>query len=113
MAYKDLWRYINLFKLMFWSEPLPQGEYRIDLDGPISPFVSATTRYGRQMAAFFRLCFAQEFEQKIRGKRGHWRLLRESEVLLLGDTVMIPDFVLIVTEEAFEGSDSEVFFFHN
>jgi predicted nuclease of restriction endonuclease-like RecB superfamily len=192
---------------MFWAEPLPQGGYRIDQDGPISPFVSATTRYGRQMAAFlpalllfeywrmqayvrppqakgealYRLdhtCslkthfkssgtfdsrleedFAQEFEQKIGGKRGHWRLLRESEVLLLGDTVMVPDFVLVdeadetrkilielvgfwhpnylrrkvekvhaancahllllvyqglnVTEEAFEGSTSEVVFFQN
>jgi uncharacterized protein len=142
-AYKDLWRYIKLFKLMFWAAPLPEGGYRIDLDGPISPFVSATTRYGRQMAAFFPallLCeywqmhayvrppqakgetlyrldhtcslrthfkssgmfdshleedFAQEFEQKMGGKRGHWQLLRESEVLLLGDTVMIPDFALI------------------
>jgi uncharacterized protein len=38
--------------------------------------------------------FASEFEQKMGGKRGHWRLTRESEVLLLGDTVMIPDFIL-------------------
>jgi len=206
-AYKDLWRYIKLFKLMFWAETLPEGGFRIDLDGPISPFVSATTRYGRQMAAFFPallLCeywrmhayvrppqaqgetlyrldhtcsltthfkssgtfdsqleedFALEFEQKMGGKRGHWQLLRESEVLLLGDTVMIPDFVLVdeadenrkilvelvgfwhpnylrrkvekvhaaqcshllllvyrglnVTEEAFEGSASEVIFFQN
>jgi uncharacterized protein len=206
-AYKDLWHYIKLFKLMFWAEPLPQGGYRIDLDGPISPFVSATTRYGRQMAAFFPallLCdywrmhayvrvpqaqgetlyrldhtcslkthfkssgmfdsrleedFSHEFEQKMGSRRGHWRMLRESEVLLLGDTVMIPDFVLIdeadetrkilielvgfwhpnylrrkvekvhaancahllllvyqglnVTEEAFEGSASEVIFFQN
>jgi predicted nuclease of restriction endonuclease-like RecB superfamily len=29
------------------------------------------------------------------GKRGHWRLLRESEMLLLEDTVMIPDFMLV------------------
>jgi len=142
-AYKDLWHYIKLFKLMFWAEPLPEGGYRIDLDGPISPFVSATTRYGRQMAAFLPallLCeywrmhayvrppqaqgetlyrldhtcsltthfkssglfdsrleedFASDFEQKMGGKRGHWRLLRESEVLLLGDTAMIPDFALI------------------
>ncbi len=206
-AYKDLWHYIKLFKLMFWAQPLPEGGYRIDLDGPISPFVSATTRYGRQMAAFLPallLCeywrmhayvrppqaqgetlyrldhtctlkthfkssgmfdsrleedFAREFEQKMGGRRGHWRLLRESEVLLLGDTVMIPDFALIdeadetrkilielvgfwhptylkrkvekvhaansahllllvyqglnVTEEAFEGSASEVIFFQN
>src|SRR5256885_499027 len=44
--YKDLWKYLKLFKLMYWAEPQPDG-YRIDLDGPISPFVRATTRYGR------------------------------------------------------------------
>jgi predicted nuclease of restriction endonuclease-like RecB superfamily len=141
--YKDLWKFIKLFKLMFWAEPARDGGYRIDLDGPISPFVSSTLRYGRQMAAFLPallLCerwqmqayvrppqaeretlyrldhtcslhshfkssgpfdsrleedFAAEFEQKMGAKRGHWRLLRESEVLLLGDTVMIPDFALI------------------
>ena len=38
--------------------------------------------------------FASEFEQKMGNKRGHWQLTRESEVLLLGDTVMIPDFIL-------------------
>src|SRR6266536_4151673 len=141
--YKDLWKYIKFFKLMFWAEPKREGGYRIDLDGPISPFVSSTMRYGRQMAAFLPallLCdrwrfqarvrppqatgemvyrldytcalrshfkrsgafdsrleadFASEFEQKIGKKRGHWRLERESEVLLLGDTVMIPDFTFV------------------
>jgi len=205
--YKDLWKFIKLFKLMFWAEPKQGGGYRLELDGPISPFVSSTLRYGRQLAAFLPallLCerwqmqahvrppqaqgetlyrldhtcslrshfkssgdfdsrleadFAGEFEQKMGGKRGHWRLVRESEVLLLGDTVMIPDFVLIdthdenrrilielvgfwhpqylrrkvekvraancahllllvyqglnVTEDAFEGSASEVIFFQN
>src|SRR6266699_7350642 len=141
--YKDLWKYIKLFKLMFWAEPQRGGGYRIDLDGPISPFVSSTLRYGRQLAAFLPallLCeqwrmvaavhapqagkaaiyrldytsslrshfkqsgpfdsrleedFASEFEQKMGNKRGHWQLTRESEVLLLGDTVMIPDFILV------------------
>jgi len=141
-GYKDLWKYLKLFKLMFWAQPRQDG-YLIDLDGPISPFVSATTRYGRQFAAFLPallLCeqwrmiaavhppqtsktvtyrldsssslqthfkqsglfdsrleadFASEFEHKMGGKRGHWRLLRESEVILLGDTVMIPDFTLV------------------
>ncbi len=141
--YKDLWRYIKFFKLMFWAEPKQEGGYRIDLDGPISPFVSSTLRYGRQMAAFLpalllcdywqfqalvrppqatgemiyrldhtcALCshfkrsglfdsrleadFASEFEQKIGKKRGYWQLERESEVLLLGDTVMIPDFTFV------------------
>ncbi len=145
--YKDLWKYIKFFKLMFWAEPRREGGYRIELDGPISPFVSSTLRYGRQMAAFLPalfLCeqwnmvaavhppqagkavtyrldsssafrshfkqsglfdsrleadFAGEFEQKMGGKRGHWRLERESELLLLGDTVMVPDFVLIDTKD--------------
>ena len=145
--YKDLWKYIKFFKLMFWAEPKREGGYRIELDGPISPFVSSTLRYGRQMAAFLPalfLCeqwkmvaavhppqagttvtyqldsssgfqthfkqsglfdsrleadFASEFEQKMGGKRGYWRLERESELLLLGDTVMVPDFVLIDTKD--------------
>lgn len=142
-GYKDLWKYLKFFKLMFWAQPVPGGGYLIDLDGPISPFVSATMRYGRQFAAFLPallLCenwrmvarvrsplnsamciyrldstvplqthfkqsglfdsrleadFASAFEQKMGSKRGHWRLTRESEVLLLGDTVMIPDFLLV------------------
>ncbi len=137
--YKDLWRYLKLFKLMFWASPAETG-YTVDLDGPISPFVRSTTRYGRQFAAFlpalllgnrwqmtatirlplsqgnvtYRLDdstplrshfkrsglfdsrleadFAAEFEEKFGGERGKWRLTREDEVILLGDTVMIPDF---------------------
>jgi predicted nuclease of restriction endonuclease-like RecB superfamily len=141
-SYKDLWKYLKLFKLMFWATQEAEG-YHLELDGPISPFVHATTRYGRAFAAFMPallLCerwrlaaqvhppvsftpltyrldstsslrshfkrsglfdsrleadFAGEFEEKFGGKRGHWLLTRESEVLLLGDTVMIPDFVLV------------------
>ena len=147
-SYKDLWHYIKYFKLMFWAEPRAEGGYRITLDGPISPFVSSTIRYGRQMAVFLPallLCeqwqlqatvhppqarfpltyyldytsslishfkrsgafdsrleadFALEFEQKIGNKRGHWQLKRESEVLLLGDTVMIPDFTFVDDQDA-------------
>ncbi len=142
-GYKDIWKFIKLFKLMFWAEPLRGGGYGIDLDGPISPFVTSSTRYGRQFAAFLPavlLCehwrmiaqvrpphatgpmtyqlnetcllgtyfkksgmfdsalernFAQEFEQKFGGQRSHWLLKRETTVLLLGDTVMVPDFVLV------------------
>ena len=39
--------------------------------------------------------FAAEFETKFGGERGKWTLTREDEVLLLGDTVMIPDFSVI------------------
>ncbi len=141
--YKDLWHFMKLFKLMFVGERTATGSYRIDLDGPISPFVSSTLRYGRQFAAFLPallLCdqwqmqaevcppqsqrfltyqldhtselrthfkgagtfdsrleadFASAFATKLGEKRGHWLLSRESDVLLLGDTVMIPDFTLI------------------
>lgn len=140
--YKDLWKFLKLFKLMFEAEKV-SGGYRLRLDGPISPFVKATTRYGRAFAAFMPallLCerwqldatvhppqslmpltyrldhtsalqshfkrsglfdsrleadFAEEFEAKFGGSRGHWQLSRESEVLVLGDTVMIPDFLLV------------------
>ena len=140
--YKDLWKFMKLFKLMFIGERTSAGGYRIDLDGPISPFVSSTLRYGRQFAAFLPallLCeqwqmraqvrppqsqgfltyqldhtcelhshfkgsgpfdsrleadFAGAFATKMGTKRGHWLLSRESDILLLGDTVMIPDFVL-------------------
>lgn len=141
-GYKDFWRYLKLFKLMFWATPHPEGGYHVTLDGPISPFVKATTRYGRQFAAFLPAVllgekwhmtadirlpqskgnltytldpgaplqthfkrsgefdsrleadFAAEFEAKFGGERGQWTLTREDEVLLLGDTVMIPDFAL-------------------
>jgi uncharacterized protein len=138
-TFKDFWRYLKLFKLMFEAQPV-EGGYQVALDGPISPFVRSTTRYGRQLAAFLPallLCqqwqmratvrlsafereltyqldhtaaltshfarsgdfdsrmeadFAAEFQEKLGDERGQWRLTREDEVLLLGDTVMIPDF---------------------
>jgi hypothetical protein len=138
-SFKDFWRYLKLFKLMFWATVIADG-YQVVLDGPLSPFVQSTTRYGRQFAAFlpalflcnrwqmgatvhlyqrklfYRLShhtplashfkrsgefdsrleadFAAEFQAKFGDARGQWRLSREDEVLLLGDTVMIPDFAL-------------------
>ncbi len=145
-GYKDFWRYLKLFKLMFEAAPLPEGGYHVTLEGAISPFVHQTTRYGRQFAAFlpalflgnrwsmvadvhlpdwaaeYRLDsslpltshfrksglydsaleadFAAEFAAKFGGeKRGHWQLQREAEVILLGDSVMIPDFSVTNTRD--------------
>lgn len=50
--YKDIFKYIKLFKLMHEISPLPGGGYHIRLDGPISPFMKTTTRYGFQFAKF-------------------------------------------------------------
>jgi uncharacterized protein len=141
-GYKDFWKYMKFFKLMFEASPRPDEGYHVILDGPISPFVKSTTRYGRQFAAFlpalllgerwnmtasirlpqareplqYRLDhtsplrthfkksgefdsrleadFAAEFAAKFGSERGKWALTREDEVLLLGDTVMIPDFAV-------------------
>jgi uncharacterized protein len=51
-GYKDLFKYLKLFKLMNTIQRLPKGGYAITVDGPLSPFVSATLRYGFQMAKF-------------------------------------------------------------
>lgn len=59
-SYKNVFKFIKLFKLMHTireardvrCEPGRIGGYVITLDGPISPFVQATIRYGRQMAKF-------------------------------------------------------------
>jgi hypothetical protein len=162
--YKDIFKYIKLFKLMHEISPLTLplsplekrehaplalvgrgagGEatgYRITLFGPISPFVKSTQRYGIQFAKFMPallLCkkwrmeadvqppganrplrytlddktelrthfgssgpfdsqleadFAAEFESKYGGAERKWELAREDELIIVGDTVMIPDF---------------------
>jgi predicted nuclease of restriction endonuclease-like RecB superfamily len=51
-GYKDLFKYLKLFKLMHTIRVLPAGGYAITVDGPLSPFVQATLRYGFQMAKF-------------------------------------------------------------
>ena len=51
-GYKDLFKYMKLFKLMHTIQILPKGGYAITVDGPLSPFVQATLRYGFQMAKF-------------------------------------------------------------
>lgn len=167
-GYKDLFKFIKLFKLMYTVQavsrqpsavsrqhspapspqpliPDPQSPipaYHITLHGPISPFVSATMRYGLQFAKFLPallLCrrwemaaevrppgargwlrytldeqtplrshfrasgefdsrleadFAAEFEQKYTRAEREWALSREDELIVVGDTVMIPDFAL-------------------
>jgi predicted nuclease of restriction endonuclease-like RecB superfamily len=141
-SYKDIFKYIKLFKLMHTVYPIPQAGYNIILHGPISPFVKSTMRYGLQFAKFLPallLCktwrmdaqvqptdfqrplhytlddrtplrshfkasnlfdsrlesdFAAEFEAKYGGAKRKWALAREDEVIVVGDTVMIPDFSL-------------------
>ncbi len=157
-TFKDFWRYVKLFKLMFWATPLESGGYQVQLDGPISPFVTSSTRYGRQFASFLPalfLCndwsmqasvhqfdnllkyelnnnvplvshfhrspefdsrteadFAAEFRAKFGKERGKWRLERENEVILLGDTVMVPDFSIINKDDGRKAIIEIVGFWH-
>ncbi len=143
-GYKDIFKYIKLFKLMYTIQPLKPAGYHITLHGPISPFVTSTIRYGLQFAKFmpalllgkqwrmeadvqppglprreplrYRLDdrtqlrthfkgsglfdsrleadFAAEFEAKYSGPKRKWILSREDELIIVSDTVMIPDFSL-------------------
>lgn len=138
-GYKDVFKFIKLFKLMYSVSIAQPNGYAITLYGPISPFVKSTLRYGLQFAKFLPallLCsswqmeadiqlpgfqrslrytlderaelkthfkasgpfdsrleadFAAEFEAKY-GSARKWALAREDELILLEDTVMIPDF---------------------
>lgn len=166
--YKDLFKYIKLFKLMYTIRPLGGAEstqtnqepkvhfglladqstkpagYHLTLHGPISPFVQSTIRYGLQFAKFMPALllgsqwqmeadvqppgipsreplrytlddrtelrghfkgstlfdsrleadFAAEFEEKYSGPKRKWTLAREDELIVVGDSVMIPDFSL-------------------
>lgn len=160
--YKECWRYLKLFKIMFSARELPGGGYQVLLSGPLSDFVE-TDRYGIAFAEFlpavllgerwklvarvkpsyprpthertsgliaedaqllYRLdhtCglhshyrkgrvydsalernFASEFsdfEEKFGSERGKWRLTREDQVLVLDGSVMIPDFLLVHTQD--------------
>ncbi len=59
-GYKDIFKYIKLFKLMYSLRPAldsrhpasPPSGYHLTLYGPISPFVKSTIRYGLQFAKF-------------------------------------------------------------
>ncbi len=139
-GYKDVFKFLKLFKLMYTVSVAQPNGYHVTLYGPISPFVKSTLRYGLQFAKFLPallLCsswqmeadiqlpgvqrvlrytlderaglethfkssgpfdsrleadFAAEFEARYGGARRKWTLAREDELILLGDTVMIPDF---------------------
>src|SRR5437868_14518294 len=73
----------------------PQGRgamlYQLDHTSSLHSHFKRSGEFDSRLEADF----ASEFEQKIGSKRGHWHMTRESEVLLLGDTVMIPDFILV------------------
>lgn len=160
--FKECWRYLKLFKIMFQASELPQGGYHLILSGPLSDFVE-TERYGIAFAEFLpalllgerwnltaqvrssasrqareqttnklaenaqllyqldNTCglqshfrqgrtydsalertFASEFfdfEEKFGTERGKWHLTREDQVLVLDGTVMIPDFLLVHTQD--------------
>ena len=68
-SYKDVFKYIKLFKLMYGVAPAGEHGYHITLFGPISPFVKSTLRYGLQFAAFMPallLCHQWQLVAEVR-----------------------------------------------
>jgi predicted nuclease of restriction endonuclease-like RecB superfamily len=73
--------------------PQAQGStvtYRLDDSSTLRTHFKRSGQFDSQLESDF----AADFQEKFGGKRGRWELTREDEVLLLGDTVMIPDFAL-------------------
>jgi uncharacterized protein len=50
-SFKEFWRYLKLFKIMFLATEIAGGGYRVVLTGPLSDFVE-TERYGVSYAEF-------------------------------------------------------------
>lgn len=158
-GYKDLFKFIKLFKLMHTIRKAAPG-YGVTLHGPISPFVASTIRYGLQFAKFMPallLCerwqmeadvrppgsdrllrytlddstdlrshfkssgeydsqleadFAREFEEKYTRTERKWELAREDEIIIVEDTVIIPDFSLTHRQEGRRALIEIVGFWH-
>jgi hypothetical protein len=64
--------------------------YRLDHTSPLQSHFKRSGLFDSRLERDL----AVEFEEKFGGERGQWALTREDEVILLGDTVMIPDFAL-------------------
>jgi predicted nuclease of restriction endonuclease-like RecB superfamily len=64
--------------------------YRLDHTAPLTSHFRRSGQFDSRLEADF----AAEFQAKFGDERGQWQLSREDEVLLLGDTVLIPDFAL-------------------
>jgi hypothetical protein len=62
--------------------------YRLDDRTDLRTHFKASGLFDSQLEADF----AAEFEEKYGGAERKWELAREDELIVLGDTVMIPDF---------------------
>jgi uncharacterized protein len=65
--FKEVFRYLKLFKIMYSATAMPAGGYRVNLFGPLSDFVD-TDRYG--------FSFAEFMPALLLGER--WSLLAET-----------------------------------
>jgi uncharacterized protein len=76
-SYRDVFKFIKLMGLMHTVYPAEKG-YDITLNGPISPFVKSTIRYGLQFARFMPallLCQSWQMVAEVRPP-GHNQFLQ-------------------------------------
>ncbi len=67
-AYRTLFNKLKFLRLLYAISPLPDGGYRIDIDGPYSLF-SSVTKYGLQLALAFphiRACDSWKISADLR-----------------------------------------------
>jgi predicted nuclease of restriction endonuclease-like RecB superfamily len=63
-------------------------QYRLDQNTPLRTHFKGSGGFDSQLEADF----AAEFEAKYGGAKRKWALAREDELIVVGDSVMIPDF---------------------
>jgi len=83
----DQWSMQAEIQLPGSRQPL---SYRLDSQTPLKSHFKPTQLFDSRLEADF----AAEFEAKYQGSKRQWLLAREDEVIVVDDTVMIPDFSL-------------------
>jgi len=76
-----------------WAPDQEVFTYRLDSTSQLQGVFRRSGEFDSGLEQTFAEEFC-DFEQKFGAERGHWQLLREPELLLLQDTVMVPDFAV-------------------
>lgn len=76
-----------------WAPDQDVYSYRLDSTSQLPSIFKRAGEFDSNLEQVFAEEFG-DFAQKFGAERGHWQLVREPELLLLQDTVMIPDFAV-------------------
>jgi hypothetical protein len=74
-----------------WAPGQEEFTYRLDSSSRLQSIFKQSGEHDSRLEETFSEEF-RDLEQKFGSERGHWQLVREPELLILQDSVMIPDF---------------------